>query len=59
MVKDLRTLLDHERYGPGEEIHEVRQQVGMWAFHELLDVEGVILGGERGTSNFMTAALLL
>jgi hypothetical protein len=31
----------------------------VWALHELLDVQGVILDRARGTSNFITAALLL
>jgi hypothetical protein len=54
------TLLGHERDGPREDVHEIRQQVGMLCVVELLDVQRVVLRGiAKGTSNLMTAPLLL
>jgi len=59
VVQHFRALLDDEGDGPGEEVHEVGQEVGVRALHELLDVEGVVLHKCVNTSNLMTAALLL
>ena len=59
MVEDLGAFLDHEGNTPREEVHEVWEEVGMRRLHELLYVEGVILGGGRCTSNLITAPLLL
>lgn len=36
-------FLSDEGDRPLEEIHEVGQEVGVWVFQELLDVQGVIL----------------
>jgi len=55
----LRALFDDEGDGPGKEVHEVGEQVGVWTLHELLDVESVVLSGDGSTSNLITAALLL
>ena len=49
VIEHLRALLDDEGHGPGEEVHEVRKQVGMRTLDELLDVERVVLSG-RGVT---------
>lgn len=59
VVEHFSAFLDHEGDGPSEEVHEVRQQIGVRTFHELLNVERIVLSGWRRTSNLMTAALLL
>lgn len=45
MVEDLCAFFDDEGDGPGEEVHEVRKEVGMWALDELLNVKGIVLSG--------------
>lgn len=59
VVQHLRALFNDKWYRPCEQVHEIGKQVGMRTLHELLDVEGVVLRGKSGTSNLITAALLL
>lgn len=56
------TFLCYEGNGPGEDIHEVRQEVRVGGVVELLDVEHVVLSRGLGTGvtlNLITAPLLL
>lgn len=59
VLEHLRHLLSHERDGPLEQVHEVGQEVGVGAFQELLDIQGVILSQQWSTMSLMTAPLLL
>ena len=43
MIEHLRDLFSHKRHRPGENIHEIRQQVGVLRVVELLDVESIVL----------------
>ena len=38
------TFFSDEGDGPGEDVHEVGEEVGVWREVELLDVEHVVLG---------------
>ena len=49
MVEHLCAFLDDKGHGPGEEVHEIGEEVGMGGLDELLDVERVVLCGMEGT----------
>lgn len=49
MVEHLRAFLDDKWHGPGEEVHEIGEEVGMGRLDELLDVERVVLCDMEGT----------
>lgn len=59
VVKHLRDLLSDEGNRPLEDIHEVRKEIWVLVFEELLNVQGVVLSKIGVTLNLMTAPLLL
>ena len=44
VVEHLHNLLGDKRQRPAEDVHEVREKVGVLGVVELLDVQSVVLG---------------